>query len=123
MGWRMSLADEAIRELGEALRLLGADGALVRHEAPQAPGVPVRFLLNHPNRRDEAIVNAYGVNALILTFAASATLVANPPKKFDQVLPDGPALAGKSYSIDAVLTRQVQGVVVAFSAYVKGAPV
>lgn len=112
----MTLATDFIAQLTNALRLSGTDGTLTRADDPGAPPLPVRFLLDHPTRRDEAIVNAYGVNALVLTFAATAAFVAAPPKKFDLIKVKGE----KPYALEAVLMRQVLNTPVAFTAYVRG---
>lgn len=117
-----AIAQDYIRELAMALRLGGTDGGLIRASDPTAEPFPVRFLLSHPNRRDEAIVNAYGINALVLTIPASAQLVAEPPVKFDLIVFNLNTLPGgsKPYSLDSVLMRQVANTPVAFTCYVKG---
>jgi len=112
----MTLATDFIAELAKGLAMAGTEGTLVRADAPGEPGALVRFLLDHPTRRDEAIVNAYGINALVLTFAATDDLIATPPKKFDLILVSGES----PYVLDAVLKRQVLNTPVAFTAYVRG---
>ena len=112
-----ALAQDFISQLQLALRRAGTHGQLVRPGAALAPR-DVVFLLDHPRTRDEAIVNAYGVNALLLTFLASE-LMANPPIKFDLVSV-GAGPTAQTYALDAVVMRQVQDVPVAFTAYVKG---
>jgi hypothetical protein len=116
MGWRMTVPADFTRELAAALRLGGTEGGLIRASDPAAPAIPVRFLLSHPSRRDEAIVNAYGVNALVITLPATKELLEAPPAKFDLIVLDG----AKRYALDSVLLRQVGNRPVAFTCFVKG---
>lgn len=112
----MSIASDFIANLSRMLALAGTDGELVYAEDSMGPRTPIRFLLNHPTMRDEAVVNAYGISALVLTMPATADLLAKPPRKFDVVLVKG----AKPYALDAVKHHQAGNTVVAFTAYVKG---
>jgi hypothetical protein len=80
----------------------------------------VRFLMKHPGLRDDAIVNAYGVDAQIITLPYLSQFVTDPPDKFDfvvQVPADGVELR---YVFDAVVRREVDDKTIAFTAYVRG---
>jgi hypothetical protein len=113
----MAIAADLITGLAQALALAGTDGVLGRAKDPDAAGVPVRFLLRHPSVRDEAIVNAYGVDAHIITIPCSiGELVDAPPEKFDFIDHAG----GERYVFDAVLRRTVSGVAIAWTCYMKG---
>jgi len=114
----LSAASAAIRALRRSIALLGVTGQLVRSDDPEALPLQLRFLRSHPQRRDELIVNAYGMNALILTFAPEAALLSRPPKKYDLVLVGTPEQP--SYALDTVLTRMVDETIVAFTGYVRG---
>jgi hypothetical protein len=63
--------------------------------------------------RDEAIVAAYGVNALIFTLKASD--FTTPPEQFDQI-----TIAGETYVLAAVHPARVGGVIQHFKGYVRG---
>ena len=114
-------ADAAIRSLMQSIRMLGVSGQLVRAKDPEAGALQLRFLRTHPQRRDEMIVNAYGINALVLTFPPLAELVATPPAKYDLVLVGTPEQP--TYALDTVLARMVDDTLVAFTAYVRGTAV
>lgn len=117
----MTIATDFIANLGRMLQLGGTDGSLIYADAPNDDPVPVRFLLNHPLSRDEAIVNAYGVNALVLTIPATAALLPKPPKKFDLIVFDLNQGAGATpYALDSVKLHQLLNTPVAWTAYVKG---
>lgn len=111
-------ASAAIRSLNVSIRMLGVSGKLVRADDPTGEPLALRFLRMHPQRRDEAIVNAYGINALVLTLPPLPELLAQPPKKFDLLLVATPEQP--SYALDTVLTRMLDDTVVAFTAYVRG---
>lgn len=112
----MSIAADFTRHLARLLAIGGTDGTLLYQDDPTGPGVPIRFALNHPLTRDDAIVNAYGVNALVLTIPVSPALLAKPPRKFDVVR----VKHAKPYVLDAVKLHQVDNTGVAFTGYVKG---
>lgn len=116
------LAHQYIAQLKRALAVGGTLGKLMRAKDPAGTPLPIRFLLKHPGVRDEAIVNSYGVDALILTIEVQPALVQLPPEKFDRVIFDDPSLPATpySYALSDVLVRQVNNVPVAFTAYVKG---
>lgn len=122
----MSIASDFIANLNRMLSLGGTDGFLVYADSPTVPPFAVRFLLGHPLMRDEALINAYGVNALVITLPATPTLLAKPPKKFDLILlakpPTTPPTTGLTapYALDAVKLHQLANTAVAFTAYVKG---
>lgn len=111
-------AAAAIRSLHLSIRTLGVSGQLVRADDPDGAALQLRFLRTHPQRRDELIVNAFGINALILTFPPLDELLAKPPVKYDLVLvgtPDQP-----TYALDTVLSRMLDDTIIAFTAYVRG---
>lgn len=113
-----SAATAAIRSLNISIRMLGVSAQLTRASDPDGPALQLRILRTHPQRRDEQVVNAFGVNALVLTFPPLPELLAKPPAKYDLVLlgtPDQP-----TYALDTVLTRMVDDTVTAFSAYIRG---
>lgn len=113
----MSIARDMVQHLAHALDAAAMTGLYFKAADDEAaPGVPVRFLLRHPGVRDEAIVNAYGVNAQILTFAAEGPFAAVAPEKFDRVVQAG----ALRYVFDAVLRRSVGDVVIGYTAYVRG---
>jgi hypothetical protein len=115
-------ATAAIRSLQASINLLGVTGQLVRADDPEAPALTVRFLRTHPQvagagRRDEQVVNAFGIGALIITFPPLAELLDKPPAKFDLVQFGTPR---QTYALDTVLTRMVDDTVTAFTGYVRG---
>lgn len=112
----MSVVGDFQANLARMLSLGGTDGQLVYAEDSTGERPAIRFLLNHPTSRDDAVVNAYGVSALVLTIPATAGLLAKPPRKFDVVLVKGQ----KPYALDAVKAHQLANTVVAFTCYVKG---
>jgi hypothetical protein len=64
--------------------------------------------------KDEAIVNAYGINAVIMTVLASEALV--PPEKFDSFI-----VQGVRHTADAVHPVNLNGEVIGWKVYVRGA--
>jgi hypothetical protein len=115
----MSIASDMVAQLALAVASQGVAGTFGRAKDPAA-AVPVRFLMKHPGVRDEAIVNAYGVSAQIITLPHIAEFAAAPPEKFDFVIEDVDAARPLPYVFDAVVRREVAGVVIAWTAYVKG---
>ena len=117
----MNFPAEVIANLERALAMGGTDGILVRSSDPGYTPSAVRFLLRHPGPRDDAIVNAYGIGALIITLPHRAEFDTNPPRKFDTLVldkvdPD----AETRYGFEAVVNRQVDNVSVAWTCYVRG---
>lgn len=112
----MTIAQDIVSQLALVLASQGITGTFGRAKDP-ATSTPVRFLMKHPGLRDEAIVNSYGVNAQIITLAHSDDFAATPPEKFDFIIEANGALP---YVFDAVVRREVAGVVVAWTAYIKG---
>lgn len=117
----MSIAQDMITRLAASLASEGVPGKFYRQGVQQSggAGTPLRFHLRHASLRDEAIVNAYGVNAQIITLAHSADFAALAPDQFDAVTQDIDA-PPVPIVFDAVVRRVVGGVVVAWTAYVKG---
>jgi len=113
-----AIAAAAIQSLHVSIRMLGMSGQLVRSKDPEAPPLQLRFLRNHPQRRDEQIVNAFGINALVLTFPPIDELLAKPPARYDLILVGTPEQP--TYALDTVLTRMLDDTVIAFTAYVRG---
>jgi len=107
-----------INQLARVVASQGIDGTFGRAKDPVA-AIPVRFLMKHPGVREEAIVNAYGVSAQIITLPHTAEFAAAPPEKFDFVIQDADS-EPLPYVFDAVVRREVAGVVVAWTAYVRG---
>ena len=114
----MGIAQDMVAQLASVVASQGIAGTYGRAKDPAA-AIPVRFLMKHPGLRDEAIVNAYGVSAQIITLPHSAAFAATPPEKFDFVVQDADANP-LPYVFDAVVRREVAGVVIAWTAYVKG---
>jgi hypothetical protein len=112
----MAIEADYAAQLAQVVALGGTNGMLGRGTAPTAPGVPVRFLLKHPSVRDEAIVNAYGVNAHVITIPCTPELLPVPPEKFDFI----DHVNGERYVFDAVLRREVAGVAIAWTCYMRG---
>ncbi len=81
----MSIATDMVAQLANVVASQGIDGTFGRAKDPAA-SIPVRFLMKHPGVRDEAIVNAYGVNAQVITLPHTAEFAATPPEKFDFVV-------------------------------------
>jgi len=106
-----------IAQLAAVLSREGMSGSYVRAGADEATGVPVRFLLRHPGVRDDAIVNAYGVGAQIVTLAHAPMFAAMPPGKFDSLL----QASGARLVFDSAVPRALGDVVVAWTAYCRGA--
>ena len=116
----MSIASDMVTQLAAVIATQGIDGTFGRAKDPGAAPTRVRFLMKHPGVRDEAVINSYGVNAQIITLANSADFAATPPEKFDYVIQDADDANPLPYVFDAVVRREVAGVVVAWTAYVKG---
>lgn len=116
----MSIASDMVLQLSRVVASQGIDGSFGRAKDPQGAPIPIRFLMKHPGLRDEAIVNAYGVNAQIITLPHSEAFAATPPEKFDFVVQDADQAIRLPYVFDAVVRREVAGVIVAWTAYVKG---
>ena len=115
----MTIAQDIIAQLGNVLATQGHPGAFYRKSAPTV-AVPVRFLMRHPGLRDEAVVNAYGMNAQIITLAHIPEFITEGPDKFDRIVQDIDAANPLPYVFDAVVRREVGGVVIGWTAYVKG---
>lgn len=113
----MAIAQDMINELARVLASQGSSGDFGRAKDAAAPPLAVRFLIKHPSVRDEAIVNAYGVSAQIITLPALPEFVALPPERFDFIVQQP---SDAPYIFDAVVPRIVAGVIVAFTAFVKG---
>jgi hypothetical protein len=64
--------------------------------------------------KDEAIVNAYGINAIIMTLRAMEAPV--PPEKFDTFI-----VHGVRHTADAVHQVNLNGEVIGWKIYVRGA--
>lgn len=105
-----------VRALAAVLASEGMSGRFYRANETEASAVPVRFLLRHAGVRDEAIVNAYGVGAQIITLAAVPPFDCAPPQKFDRIVQGAHLL----YVFDAVIPRTVGDVLIAYTAYVRG---
>lgn len=115
----MSIASDMVAQLAKVIASEGTDGVFGRAKDPKGTaGLPVRFLMKHPGVRDDAIVNSYGVSAQVITLPALAEFMATPPEKFDFVVQD--TASPVPYVFDAVVRREVGGVVVAWTAYVRG---
>lgn len=110
------IAQDLASQLTRAVATQGTSATFYRAKVASDPGVAVRFMLRHAGNRDEAIANAYGVNAQVLTFAHAAPFTSQPPEKFDYVVHAG----GERYVFDAVLPRQVDDIVIGWTAYVRG---
>jgi hypothetical protein len=63
--------------------------------------------------RDEAVINAYGIGAKILTFKASEFTTL--PEQFDQI-----TIGGETYVLADVHSANVGNVVLHFKGYVRG---
>ncbi len=114
----MTIAQDMIAQLASVVASQGIAGTFLRAK-DSAAAIPVRFLMKHPGVRDEAIVNAYGVSAQIITLPHIPEFAATPPEKFDAVVEDADANP-LPYIFDAVVRREVAGVVIAWTAFVKG---
>lgn len=118
----MSIASDMVAQLARVVSTQGHTGRLMRAANADLPGdgVPVRFLMRHPGVRDDAVVNSYGVNAQIITLPHTTAFAAVPPEKFDLIEEDPPGPGARRYVFDAVLPREVGGMVVAWTAFVRG---
>lgn len=114
-----TISQDMITQLALVIAAQGISGTFGRAKDP-ATSIPVRFLMKHPGMRDEAVVNSYGVNAQIITLPHSDDFATTPPEKFDFITEDAAGASSLPYVFDAVLRREVAGVVVAWTAYVKG---
>jgi hypothetical protein len=117
-----SIARDMVKRLSMLLASEGIDGLLIRGATADLPsdGIALRFTMRHPGVRDELIVNAYGVNAQIITLPHLAAFNDEPPEKFDaleETLRDG---STRVYVFDAVTRRHFGGVTVAWTAYCRG---
>ena len=108
---------DAAAALADTLRRLGTDAQFVRAKAPADPPVLVRVLLSHVSPRDEAIVNAFGIDALLLTFDHNAVFRAQEPEKFDVVLLGTPSA---TYVFEAIHPVDIAGTRIGWTAYSKG---
>jgi hypothetical protein len=112
-------AQVMVGQLARVLATEGMSGTFVRAQADQGDpcgnGMSVKFLLRHPSTREDAIVNAYGVNAQIVTLAHCDEFAQRPPQKFD-VLVQGE----ERYVFDAVTRRAVGDVVVGWTGFCRG---
>lgn len=115
----MGFAQDVINQLALVLAREGATGRLIHvNDPPGTPGVTLRFLVKHPSLRDESIVNAYGVNAQIVTMSHQPEFETAPPEKFDRIeRVTGDPLP---YVFDAVVRREVAGIVVGWTGFIKG---
>ena len=73
--------------------------------------IPVNVGFRHAGATDTEVVNAYGMNAVIITFKAADIT----PAKFDELTVDG-----KRFTLDAVHPIHVNGDLLFFKAYAKG---
>lgn len=115
----MGIAADMIRQLGYTVAREGVLGTFGRAK-DSAVAIPVRFLMKHPGLRDDAIVNAYGVDAQIITLPYIDEFVTEPPDKFDFVVQTPASGIELRYVFDAVVRRVVSDTTIAFTAYVKG---
>lgn len=74
--------------------------------------IPVSF--KTAGVKDEAIINAYGINAVIMVVRAIDTAI--PPEKFDSFV-----IEGVRHTADAVHPIHLNGSIVGWKIYVRGA--
>jgi len=115
------LARDYSREFAKALARMGTPGTFGRaKDAPGTPGLALKFLMKHPGLRDDAIVNSYGINAQIITLPPLAEFLDTPPEKFDWVIEAGTAGKDLPYVFDSVVRKEFGGVLIAWTAFVRG---
>ena len=116
----MSIASDMVAQLANVLASQGTGGVLRRASDLPSDGVPVRFLVRHPGLRDDGIVNAYGVNAQVITLPHLAAFDAEPPEKFDALEETLSDASTRTYVFDAVTRKHFAGVTIAWTAYCRG---
>lgn len=110
----MGAGRDAIRSLEATLRAVGTNAQYTR--AKGGGGFPVRLLLSHVTPRDEALVNAYGIDAVTLTLPDMSAFKSHPPEKFDAVK----FADGTVYVFNAVHPVQLDDTRVGWTCYSKG---
>jgi hypothetical protein len=108
----MNPADDSLRQLHAALDHLGTDVTMFRVGNPTIPSA-ARALVQMVNPRDEAVVQAFGVQAMYLDF--SAPRLGFVPAKFDSV-----AYSTRSLTIEVVHDILINGVVIGFHCIARG---
>jgi hypothetical protein len=118
----MTIAQDMIAQLAGVLASQGIPGVFYRQGVQQSggTGTPLRFLKRHAGLRDEAVVNTYGINAQIITLAHSPEFEAREPEQFDAVVQALDAAKPIPFVFDAVVRREVAGVVIAWTAFIRG---
>jgi hypothetical protein len=111
----VSAATDAVTALADMLKYLGSTAKYTQTKAPAKPPMTMKVLISHPSYKDEALVNAYGIDVTILTFAHGTDFQAVHPEKFDSVV-----IMGKRYVFDFVHPVVVEDTYVGWTCYSKG---
>jgi hypothetical protein len=98
--------------LSNALALLATPAVWTQAKPPHATK-NIEVGIKTASARDEAIISAYGVGALIFTFKASD--FSTPPEQFDQI-----TVGGETYVLAAVHPARVGNIIQMFKGYVRG---
>ena len=105
--------DSMIRAFQSAIDVLGVPGVFTQTKAPNWSGnVTVGFA--PVGKDDTEIVNAFGINARIITMS-ELDFDTEHPAKFDQVL-----IGDETFTLDEVQKRYVNDVLVGWKAIVRG---
>ena len=97
----------------QAIGLLGVPADWAEAVPPNASATVV-IGFRTANREDTEVVNAYGPHAVVMTFAAKD--MPKAPVKFDSVV-----VKGTRYTLDAVHNIHINGDLVGYKAYSRGA--
>ena len=93
-----------------AFDLMSQPGSVEKAKPPHAvKALNVGF--RHAGAQDTEVINAYGMNAVIITFKASDII----PEKFDEL-----TLDGKRFTLDSVHPIHVNGDLLFYKSYAKG---
>lgn len=111
----MNAGADAIRSLAALLKAVGTNAQYTRAKSPLA-SFPIRLLLSHVSPRDEALVNAYGIDAVTLTLPDADVFKSTAPEKFDAVK----FADGTVYVFNAVHPIQLDDTRVGWTCYSKG---
>lgn len=110
----MRAGTDAISSLAAMLKAVGTNATYTR--AKGGGGFPIRLLLTHASPRDEALVNAYGIDAVTITLPDADIFKSIHPEKFDAVK----FADGTVYVFNAVHPVQLDDTRVGWTCYSKG---
>ena len=98
---------------GEFNQLVNAIGInAIWHQAKADTDTPVKVVFSIISKKEETLVNAYGINGVQIQVAATAT-----PIKFDEF-----KVNGESYTVDDVVPKHERGTgtITSYTCYARG---